>query len=190
MVHESRGPGPDSTGLRNPRVEHLLDLLFADPEVPTWAVLDGARVKELVRELDTHRVEAECLFAGELHPSEQRVAPYLVRLHEESEFTRWLLEQGWGRSWGIFVRASGDLKSVRRHFRTLLRVKGPDGRVLYFRFYDPRVLRLYLPTCTAEEFALVFGPARSFVMEGEDGGALLDFSRAERPGVARRVDLR
>jgi hypothetical protein len=43
-----------------------------------------------------------------------------------------------------------------------------DGKLLYFRFYDPRVLRRFLPTCDAEQLRQLFGPIDAFVMEGDD----------------------
>lgn len=56
-------------------------------------------------------------------------------------------------------------------------VKDAKGGHLYFRYYDPRVLRVYLPTCNAQELGFVFGPLDSFVLEGEDPSAVLRFSR-------------
>lgn len=43
-----------------------------------------------------------------------------------------------------------------------------------FRYYDPRVLRVYLPTCRPDELRTVFGPIRSYLVEGEDG-SLIEF---------------
>jgi len=76
------------------------------------------------------------------------------------------------------VAAPLDLRGLRHHLRTFLRVRAPDGRVLYFRYYDPRVLRVYLPTCNATELKQVFGPIRRFDMESPDGRAVLSFALA------------
>jgi hypothetical protein len=57
---------------------------------------------------------------------------------------------------------------------------------MLFRYYDPRVLRSYLPTCTPEELAQVFGPIHSFVMESAEG-ACIEFSRAA--GQLRKREL-
>jgi hypothetical protein len=62
---------------------------------------------------------------------------------------------------------------MARHFRRLVRVVDEAGTVMLFRFYDPRVLRAFIPTCTAEQRAELFGPARRLVMEGPDGAALV-----------------
>jgi hypothetical protein len=48
----------------------------------------------------------------------------------------------------------------------------PDGKIVYFRFYDPRVLRAYLTTCTDDEIRTFFGPVHRLVMEEEDGRPL------------------
>ena len=40
------------------------------------------------------------------------------------------------------------------------------GEEVYFRFYDPRVLRVFLPTCSVRQKAELFGEIRSFLLEG------------------------
>jgi len=46
-----------------------------------------------------------------------------------------------------------------------------------FRFYDPRVISKYLPTCTPEELEIFFGKIDTFFAESEGGDKLLSFSR-------------
>ena len=105
-------------------------------------------------------------------------APYLVRLTENSKLLESLIAHGWGKAWEIFVVSGSDFQSVRKHFRTFLMVKGPDGQRLYFRYYDPRVLRLYLPMCNAIETEFIFGPVSAYLCESETPDSLLSF----RPG--------
>jgi len=167
----------------------LVQVRLFEGELATWGILDGASVPKLVRAIGTHGVESACLFAGKLHPSMARVAPYLVRLERETEFVDWVFERGWGRHWGVFLRSPASLDALRKHLRDLLMVKDPDGKVVQFRFYDPRVLRLYLPTCTSEEAELVFGPVERFAMEAEDGRELLEFRFSGEAPVADVVSL-
>ena len=61
------------------------------------------------------------------------------------------------------------------HLRTFLKVYGPDLKPLYFRYYDPRVLRVYLPTCNDQELQTVFGPVLRYLLEDEDPATLLKF---------------
>lgn len=141
-----------------------------------FAVLDGASVPGLLDKLyGTVRPEFECLYRGEITPDIAEVAPYVVRLEEASEFTAWVLSEGWGKHWGVFAVAQADLRAMRRHLRRFLMVHDPDGKPLYFRYYDPRVLRTYLPTCNAGELAEFFGPVARYVAEDEQPGRLVQF---------------
>ena len=51
------------------------------------------------------------------------VAPYLVRFRKDSGLLSRLVEEGWGRSWGVFFTSSQSMKNVRRHFRRFLLVE-------------------------------------------------------------------
>ena len=110
-------------------------------------------------------------------------APYLVRLPGDSRLLEALIAQGWGKHWGIFVVSATDFKTLRKHFRTFLMVNSPEGDRLYFRYYDPRVLRVYLPTCNAEETNFVFGLVAAYLCEGECTGYAVGFST--RPGFSQ-----
>jgi hypothetical protein len=140
-----------------------------------YAVLDGASVPRLPHKLEHYEVEYECLYRGELEPDIASVAPYLVRLERDSEFVRWVLDKGWGRHWGIFVLTDADLRKLRRHFRTFLVVHDESGLPLYFRYYDPRVLRKFLPACNRKELRTMFAPGLCYFVEGEDPTTLLRF---------------
>jgi hypothetical protein len=152
--------------------------LFADEEAKVYAVLDGASVKDLLARFDEHQPERVCLYRGELAPDMAVVAPYLVRLEDETEFADWVIGKGWGGHWGVFAVAHADLDAMRRHLRRLLTVYSPEGKPMLFRYYDPRVLRTFLPTCNADELGKLFGPVASFVCEDADAGAALRFRLA------------
>lgn len=164
----------------------LHDRLFADEAANVYAVLDGASVEELLPKLYELEPEYECLYRGELEPDMAEVAPYLVRLEPETEFADWVVEAGWGRHWGVFAVTDADLRAAHKHFRSFLTVYDPAGKPLLFRYYDPRVLRVYLPTCNAEELHTVFGPVSCYLLEGEDPATLLRF-RLEGDGLRREA---
>ncbi|MBA3805009.1 MAG: DUF4123 domain-containing protein [Acidobacteria bacterium] len=127
----------------------------------------------LLPKLHEQRPEYECLYRGELAPDLAEVAPYLVQLEPSSDFTNWILEHGWGKHWGIFATSTVDLRAMRRHFRTFLIVHDEEGKPLYFRFYDPRVLRVYLPTCNADELKSFFGPVITYTLEDKNSDVML-----------------
>ncbi|HEV7403998.1 MAG TPA: DUF4123 domain-containing protein [Chthoniobacteraceae bacterium] len=153
-----------------------------------FALLDGARVRLLPGLLEeTPDVEYECLFPGETDPVELTRAPYLVRVKEDSEICRWLLDEGWGKSWGIYVlcRQGTELDPVLRDLRELLQARLPDGRVVRFRFFDPRVWRPFFPTCDARQVRRLFGRAvEAFACEDADGRAVL--MESARNGLPQR----
>jgi hypothetical protein len=125
--------------------------------------------------------ECQCLFAGQLSPRLELAAPYLVRLYPDRPVTRWLIEEGWGNAWGVFCSTDIDIDGLRLHFKKLLWIKDESGKKLYFRFYDPRVLRLFLPSCTRQQREQLFGPVSLFLMEDENGLLV-----TERPTPSRR----
>jgi len=152
--------------------------LFSKSKTNVYTVLDGASVPDLPQVLWKLEPKHVCLYRGELEPDLAETAPYLVKLENQSPFTDWVFEEGWGNHWGIFVTtpAAIELKMLRKHFRMFLMVYDPDHKPIYFRYYDPRVLRLYLPTCNREETEIIFGPIDSYMLEDEDPSMLLQFS--------------
>ena len=154
-------------------------MLFAGEDLNVYAVVDGASAPDLLDKLYGLQPEFACLYRGELAPDLAEVAPYLVRLEAGSEFADWLIGEGWGRHWCVFAASRGEMRALRRHFQKLVIVYDTEGTPLYFRFYDPRVLRRFLPTCSGEELATVFGPVAAYILEGEDPSAVLRFQLAD-----------
>ncbi len=156
-----------------------------------YALLDGARDEQIYAGLMRSGREDErcCLYRGTLDPALAQVAPYLVRLHPLAPLTDWLLVRGWGASWGIFVESSASLRELQRHFRRFLMVYDEDGKPLYFRYYDPRVLRTYLPICQSDELAIVFGPVTHYLMEGESPSLLVEYTLTQGQCDERIISL-
>ncbi|MEE4378432.1 MAG: DUF4123 domain-containing protein [Candidatus Competibacteraceae bacterium] len=153
----------------------LIQQLTAVPDATVYVVLDGASAPDLPQTLARLGVESVCLYRGELEPDVAQMAPYLAVFKPDTPFAEWVLEEGWGKHWGIFAISNANFRTMRKHFRTFLKVYGPDLKPLYFRYYDPRVLRTYLPTCNAKELRTVFGPVIRYIVEDEEPVALLKF---------------
>jgi len=166
----------------------LLTLLRKEFQ-PLYAVLDAAREPDVLKVLLESKVEYQSLLAGADGVKLAHFAPYLVRLPEESPLLGTLAREAWGKSWGIFLTCDDAITDLRAHFRQFLMVKQPDGKVVYFRYYDPRVLRLYLPTCTPEEVSGFFGPVTYYLIEDEKPDTLLRFSNAVRGVGLRKFSL-
>ena len=160
-------------------------LLFAEEGLNVFAVLDGASIPDLLDRLYGLLPEFECLYPGDLEPDIAEVAPYIVQLRLESEFTTWVINRGWGRHWGLFAASSSDFAAMRRHFRSLLTVHDSAGTPMRFRYYDPTVLRRYLPTCRADELSTMFGPVSCYLLEAADPGILLRFYLGDSGSLAK-----
>jgi pSer/pThr/pTyr-binding forkhead associated (FHA) protein len=151
--------------------------LLQEPSVPLFAILDAARDTKLLQLLRIHDEVYYSLYDGNEGEKLAEVAPYLVELPRASPLTQALVREHWGNSFGCFLYSAADFKTVRRQLRKFLMVEGADHKSMYFRFYDPRVLRSFLPTCTPAECTEFFGPIARFVTEAEQPGALWLFSQ-------------
>lgn len=157
------------------RQQELLHVKIFQEGTNTFAILDGASVPGLQAKLRQWKPEHECLYRGELKPDLAEAAPYLVQLSLGADITNWICSEGWGKHWGVFAITGAPLMAARQHFRRLLTVHDESGKPLLFRFYDPRVLNVYLPTCTAEELSSIFGPVSTYISEDAGAGKLVKF---------------
>jgi hypothetical protein len=158
-------------------------------DASAYAILDGARNDMLLGSLHGDGAPRwRCLFAGELEPDMAAVAPYLVELEPDAPWTQRLLGECWGQNFGVFLTSDLALPALWRHLRKQTRVYGPDLEPLFFRFYDPRVLRSYLPTCDARQLAEFFGPVRFFFAEDEDPSRGLTWTVSQGRLVTQQLD--
>lgn len=157
-------------------IRKLQEQLFFLSRTQVFAILDGAAIPTLLRKIYEYEPKFYCLLWGwtDLPPKLVAAAPYLVELEKNSEFTQWVLS-GYGQHWGIFALSRAELPTLRGHFREFLRVQDEQGRNLWFRFYDPRVLRVYLPSCNEEEKRTLFGPVLLYLVEDKKSGTFLHF---------------
>lgn len=128
-----------------------------------WAILDACNepaVPPQVAGLGPEK--AVSLYRGQAEHEQWAVAPYLAKVDET--VLDWILQTLWKKHWGIFAVAECDLKDLRKHFRRFLIVEDPDGETMYFRYYDPRVLPVFLPTCTRDELKTFFGPLKAYAV--------------------------
>lgn len=149
----------------------------------TWVVLDCAQDEEIYGAILQSSAERACLFAGHLAPELEVAAPHVVCLEPEDGLTQFLLTEGWGRAWGIYLRSDAAPVALRRHLRTFLRVTGPGGAPMLFRYYDPRVFGVYLPTCHPNELQVIFGGVvQTYFCEAREGASIQGF-RLEPQGL-------
>ncbi len=171
-----------------PRQQRLQDLLAKDFQ-PLYALLDAAREPSVLKVILESKEEYQSLYEGPQGAQLAHFAPYLIRVPQKSPLLDTLVQQAWSKSWGVFVTCDTPLKDLRTHFRHFLTVKLPDGSQVYFRYYDPRVLRLFLPTCLPEETTQFFGPVKHFLVEAEDPKLALHFTRGPKGPDKKELQL-
>jgi pSer/pThr/pTyr-binding forkhead associated (FHA) protein len=165
--------------------DRLLQVLRGQAE-PLFALLDAAREPKVLELLRGSGEEHRSLYEGPKGEELANWAPYVVRLPAHSRLLEALARESWGKCWGVYFTSARSLAEVRKHFRHFLMAKLADGRDVYFRFYDPRVLRVYLASCDAAETTQFFGPIGSYLMEAKEPATLLRFRDTGR-GAGREV---
>lgn len=187
FVEASTPPFETRTADELERARAALDILAAHR--PLFGVLDAARDGRILVLLDECVDDVWSLYEGREGQALAAVAPYLVRFSEDSTLLDRVVLEGWGCAWGVFFSASRPAKEVRRHLRRFLMVEpevpvlGQGAREkLYFRYYDPRVLRDFLPIATPRQRSEFFGDISLFLLEEEDGG-LTRVDPVVAPGV-------
>lgn len=120
------------------------------------------------------------LYRGRSEEILSAVGPHVFSHRHSEEFDTFIREKGWGNAWGVFLSTESSLEETYNHFCRFLLVKTEDQDQLYFRFYDPRVLRIFLPTCDCEQLQEFFGPVHQFIVEDEDPEYALVFGLDSR----------
>ncbi|HTQ05190.1 MAG TPA: DUF4123 domain-containing protein [Polyangiaceae bacterium] len=173
---------PEKLALTPEQRERAL-AFFASQKLPLYALLDAARDPGVLDTIAVHEAVYYSLYDGPEGERLEEVAPYLVEVRSRSPLLEALV-RAWGKSWGSFVYALADFKTVRRHFRRFLLVQDERGKNMYFRFYDPRVLGPFLSSCTPSEALEFFGPLSHFVVESEEQGNAWAYQRDEAGQLA------
>lgn len=131
-----------------------------------YALVDAAQDARL-QALIERSADRDCLFAGEIDPAMAPACPYIVRLDEREPLLGIWRTHGAGRNWGLLVESDLALQPLRRLFRRFLQAKLPDGSIVLFRFYDPRVFATYIASAPPEQVADWFNGVRQYVAEAD-----------------------
>ena len=169
---------------------------------PLFAILDGARNERIVALLKEFGVPAnvpvnsnqlaekrqhdeplyQSLYIWKMALESAEQGPFLVRLPPESPLLKAVVMEGWGDSWGIFVESAVSFDDLWRHSRKFIMVEMPGGKTALFRFYDPRALRAFLPSCDQRQIESIFAiPIRIHIEDSE--GQLMRFSHQHATGI-------
>jgi hypothetical protein len=175
-------PDPAKTMLVRPAIEpvekvhqSVLTWLLA-PRLPLYCLVDPGAHATIPSLLDHASEPKESLYGGAADSMLAKFAPYIVQLGADSELLDELVDKGWGEGWACFFTSEAPLEELGGHFRKFFMVQLEGGKEVYFRFYDPRVLRGFLPAGSPEELAAFFGPVAEWMLEAKNSAMMLKFS--------------
>jgi Domain of unknown function (DUF4123)/Inner membrane component of T3SS, cytoplasmic domain len=172
LIEQERRPIPPPQPATAKRTAVALNQ-FATLPAPLYCLLDAARDKTIPSLLALANEQKQCLYDGQSATDLANWAPYLVKLPVDSPFTKAMLDLGWGKGWASYFTSTAPFEEIRHHFRKFLMIQMQGGEEVYFRFYDPRVLREFLPTSTPEEASIFCGPVQQWLIEAEEPETML-----------------
>jgi len=151
--------------------------------VKTYVVIDAARIKKLTNELIALTdIAYENLFTWEDAERLEEVAPYLIELKEEHDFTTWVYENVYGDLGAIFLQSNKEIEIIAELFRgyitTTIEVVHPkkENQTMlskaYVRLYDPRVFFYFMHNL--ENKASFFEDVQTVYVENKDDAKFLD----------------
>jgi hypothetical protein len=154
---------------RGARVREELALACAGEGLRSFAVFDGARVRNLPVLLDKLGATHASLYRKPRDRSVAHNAPQLVEIDAlDGPVSVWLDLKPDHLDAAIFCVGAVEFHALQRHLRRFLQVRDSEGRKRYFRFYDPRVVAPFLASSTADERRTFFGPLHALLAHRED----------------------
>jgi hypothetical protein len=151
-----------------------------------YAVVDASRAPMIIPPaLQAMTDKVACLYRGNALEEFGDDTAWVAEMTSDESVLQWLVDKGFGKRWSIFLRTSHVLENVVRHLRKFTMVRDSEGTVHFFRYYDPRTLRQYLPVLTAEQAAVFFKGIECFYCENDlKAGEFLRFRFGD--GIVRR----
>nr|WP_253938353.1 DUF4123 domain-containing protein [Hahella sp. HN01] len=139
-----------------------------------YSIVDCAADGRLYKEIKKSGCRNSSLFWENSDQELISNSPHLVAL-SDCGLSSFLFEYGWGNNWAIYIASDQPFAEVAHHFRKISKVRGPKGENWFFRYYDPRVLRVILPTLDSQQKNRVFGRIGAFWLEDSDPQIALKF---------------
>lgn len=166
---------PESPGELPPWQQKLIAALEAACK---FVVLDGA-IGPVVRDLlNQSGVFYQSLYEGDPGGDLAKVGPYLAEIQKGGKLLPFLIKSGWGKSWGVFLSTKMEFVDMRKHLRRFLTVELEPGRKVIFRFYDPRVMKVFIPSCDGDQREKFFGNIQHIFVESDTPKAVTRFGVA------------
>lgn len=149
----------------------LKTILDAAPQgTKTYALMDYALQSTIRPTIQASGCASKCLYTQSWQTGLADVAPHLVELDPKAKFSAELLTWDWYANWGYFVQSAASLDECAQAFTAVTTAQLPNDVEAFFRFQDPRVLRVFFETASTEDLVAVFGKATRLIVPMADDG--------------------
>jgi len=154
--------------------ERLVHVLRSRRE-NVYALLDAARSPQILSLLRQTEAKYASLYSGNAAEELADYAPYLAEVKNNEPLLLRLVTDGWNDAWGYYLVSNASFDALRTHLRKFLMVNLEDGPQVYFRFYDPRVARVFLSSCTREEAGHFLQNTLGVLCPGDEPNSMMAF---------------
>ncbi|WP_236181149.1 MULTISPECIES: DUF4123 domain-containing protein [Pseudomonas] len=107
------------------------------PSEQLFAIFSSASAAEPLKAWPLKAQVPKPIWAETIYAEWDAVMPYVGIVEADSEFLDWVATTE-SRDWGWLAVSSAGLEAVVEHFRSLTQVLMPDGKAVFFRFWDGR----------------------------------------------------
>ncbi|MFD1747604.1 DUF4123 domain-containing protein [Rhizobium helianthi] len=133
-----------------------------------YAVIDASRSPMTIpAALQAMTDKVACLYRGQALEEFGDDTAWVAAINLDESVLDWLIDNGFGKRWSIFLRSSLQLADIVRHLRKFTVIQDDQGTTHFFRFYDPRTLRQYLPVFTTEQRTAFFRGVHTWYCEND-----------------------
>jgi len=140
----------------------LFDALYALVDEMHWgaslyAIVDTGIYRDFIDILDIENPPHRILFKDTFVPEYENVAPYLVALNREDDFSKALVSKGHGETWLSFVVSRQDIATLAYELKERINIYSQaHEREIILRFYDPRNMQQYFNMLDEDEKETLF----------------------------------
>ncbi|MCO6382859.1 DUF4123 domain-containing protein [Oceanicola sp. 502str15] len=140
----------------------------------TFILIEAAKRPDFGVVLEGIDCPSLCLYQGQSADDFARHAPYIAEVEPGSRAADWLIEESWGKGWGVWLRTTRSMTQLRAHFRKFTQLYNPDeDRWYVFRFYAPETLRRVVPVLPPSEFSAFTQDIGAVIAANGDGSAAI-----------------
>ncbi|AAO57317.1 MULTISPECIES: DUF4123 domain-containing protein [Pseudomonas] len=154
-----------------------------------YLLLDAALINDLAQRLLHMKEFARCqpLYVNTAYETLADCGPMLVEVTSNIPLQE-MFKQQWRDDSGIWLESAAKESELIEHLRSLVHVQLDSGVTVLFRYYDPRITRLWLASLENHELDSMLGPIDLIRLPLRDGSDLSICRHGPEQRAARYSD--